>query len=74
MRRVSDMAMSEVHKAIMAARKALQAGTKEGAVILFIEANYAHVNPYSILKIEQGFEASFCGERDAVTWKTRKGN
>ena len=74
MRRVSDMAISEVHKAMMAARRALQAGTKEGAVVKFIEANYAHVDPHSIVKIEQGFEASFFGKRDAVSWRTRKGN
>ena len=74
MKNCSDMAMSEVHKAMMAAREALQAGTREGAVVKFIEANYAHVNPYSILKIEQGFEAGFFGKRDAVSWRTRKGN
>ena len=74
MRRGSDMAMSEVHKAMMAAREALQAGTKEGDVVKFIKANYAHVNPRSIVKIEQGFEAGYFGKRDAVTWRTRKGN
>ena len=72
MRRVSDMAMSEVHKAMMAARKALQDDDQD--VVALIRKKFPHVNPYSILKIEQGFEAGFFGKRDAVSWRTRKGN
>ena len=67
------MAMSEVHKAMMAAREALQEDDDQDVVAL-IRKKFPHVNPYSILKIEQGFEAGYFGKRDAVSWKTRKGN
>ena len=72
MRRGSDMAISEVHKAMMAAREALQDDDQD--VVALIRKKFPHVNPYSILKIEQGFEAGFFGKRDAVSWRTRKGN